>query len=336
MKVSPNQNSIQSFRNNNVLPPMNNNRKSVAFGSAKGFIARTGEKIIDGDFLVNFLVVDALSMITPRIVIGLLRDRDKTGKINYKAGAEEAGREVISGPSMMFIPMGIMAAYKHFAPATHMQANTLKSFTNHMKDVVSNHSGDEVELNKKLADRLFDDAFANHDLHERNGLKDKFNELLNKSTNVEKKFFSKNKEYKEAARLFEEHVALINNQNMKEAPIDTKALILDTGLVDKENKKISANLNARELFEDFRNYSKDIVKKVANIKNGEETVSALEKMQRNRAFAKVSNGVVGFLAVGAFLLHLPKLYQLGKTSPAMESAKRAQKEAAQGGINENS
>lgn len=334
MKVSPKQNSIQCVRNNNVLPQMNNKR-NVAFGSSKNIATRAVETVIDGNFLVNFLVVDALSMIIPRILIGLYRDKDKTGKYNYKAAAEEAGREVISGPSMMLIPMGIMQAYKHFAPAIHMETDTLKSFTNHMKEIVTKNPDDKIDLNKKLADKLFDDAFANHDLKDKEQLKTKFSELLNESTKVEKKFFSTNKDYKAAAGKFAEHVALINNQNLKEAPKDAKSIVLDTGLV-KDNKKVTTNLNAKELFEDFRNYSKDILKKVTNVKNGEEAATILGKMQRKRAFVKVSNGVIGFLAVGAFLLHLPKIYQVSKTSPAMESAKRAQKEAAKGGTNENS
>lgn len=337
MKVSPNQNSIQNFRSRNVIPQLNSNRKNVAFGSAKGFAARTAEKIIDGDFLVNFLVVDALSMIIPRIVIGLLRDKDKTGKLNYKAGAEEAGREVISGPSMMFIPMAIMAGYKKFAPATHMEANTLKAFTNHMAEVVKT-SDAKADLHKDLADKIFDDAFANHDLEKRDKLKEDFSKLLSESASTEKKLFGKNEPFKKAMAEFEKHVSLINNQNMKEAPSDAKSLVLDIGIPAKDGKKVTANLSAGQLFEDFHNYSKDAIAKFKKqtFANSENAVEYISKIQRNRAFAKISNGVVGFLAVGAFLLHLPKIYQMGKVSPAMESAKRAQKEAAKGGTNENS
>lgn len=337
MKVSPNQNSIQNFRSRNVIPQVSSNRKNVAFGNAKGFATRAMETVIDGNFLVNFLVVDALSMIIPRIVIGLLRDKDKTGKLNYKAGAEEAGREVISGPSMMFIPMAIVAGYKKFAPATHMGANTLKAFTNHMTEVAKT-SDAKTDLHNKFADKLFDDAFANHDLKNRDDLKKEFTKLLNESTNVEKKFFGKNEPFKNAMAKFEEHVSLINNQNGKEAPGDAKALVLDTGIPAKDGKKIKANVSAGQLFEDFHNYSKDVLAKFKKqtFANGENAAEYISKLQRNRAFAKISNGVVGFLAVGAFLLHLPKIYQMGKVSPAMESAKRAQQEAAKGGTNENS
>lgn len=339
MKVSPNQNNIQTFRSSNVLPQTNNNRSNVAFGSAKTGFASAMHFIEKNGFLCDFLVVDALSMIIPRIVIGLLRDKDKTGKLNYKAGAEEAGREVISGPSMMLIPMGIMATYKQFAPATHMNAGTLRAFTNHMSKIVENNPSEKADLHKKLADKLFDDAFINHDLENREQLKSEFNKLLNESTKIEKKFFSKNKAFKEAAAKFEEHVALINNKNKNDAPTDTKALSLDTGIPNsKGNKNIKEDVNAKALFEDFRNYSKDIITKFSQKTglDGKAAANTLEKMQRTRAFAKISNGVIGFLAVGAFLLHLPKIYQVSKTSPAMESAKRAQKEAAKGGTNENS
>ena len=103
--------------------------------------------------------------------------------------------------------------------------------------------------------------------------------------------------------------------------------------------------SATDLYGDFHNYSKDIITKLTkqnfvtsnaeNLKNNAKEF--LEKVQKSRAHIKTATAVAGFFAVGTFLLYLPKLVQVSKTSPAMESAKRARKEGEMeaGGANEN-
>lgn len=316
-------------------------KDSVSFGNSlqKGLV-KSFDWVDRKGFLVDFLIIDALSMITPRVLIGLNRDREKTGKINYKAGAEEAGRELTSGPSMMVIPIATLLAYRHFSPASHMEKSTLEGLTNSMKSVV-NEADTELltsheDLNKKLAEKVFEDAFCDEtkfkfDSEEAKGLKSRFIDLLNDSTKTEKKLFG-NKEFKAKAKAFEEHVVLINNRNTITQPLDTKTVNLKSG-----------GVGASHLFEDFHNYSKDVVKKFVDkdfAKNNAENfkssaVEFLEKAQKWRSFTKVATAMTGFLAVGAFLLYLPKLYQQGKVSPAMESAKRASAVSIEGGANEN-
>ena len=344
MKVNPNSNlninydsnlhknnlsTQQTYLTNEVA------KDNVSFGaSLKGGVVKTFDWIDKKGFLVDFLIIDALSMIIPRILIGLGRDREKTGKINYKAGAEEAGREMISGPSMMLIPMGVLAIYKHFAPASQMKKNTLESFTQNMKNVIdetdSNLLTKSEKLNEKLADKLFDDAFGLDKLENKDELKSKFSKLLNESTTIEKKMF-KNKEFNAKAAEFEKLIVFINN-SCEKAPLDTKAIKLK-----------SDGTNAVDLFEDFHNYSKDIVAKFTQkefAKNAvgdfkAEAKTFVTNAQKLRAFTKFATAITGFLAVGTFLLYLPRVYQQGKVSPAMESAKRARQDAAKGGANEN-
>ena len=176
-------------------------------------------------------------------------------------------------------------------------------------------------------------------------LKNKFSELLNKSTQTKpKSLLQKLKgviklkrepdSFAEAATEFENHIVLINNSNNLKAPGDTKRVNL-----------VKNGINARELFEDFHNYSKDAIQRFSErnfTKNGtnsfkEEAKTFLKAIQTVRSNLKLATAVTGFFAVGAFLLYLPKLYQQGKVSPAMESAKRAKAEGlAKGGANENS
>jgi len=311
----------QSNLSNNAL------KSDVAFGSSfKMGLSKWVNKVAHGNFFIEFLVVDAVSMIAPRVYIGLKRDKDKTGNYNYKAGAEEAGRECFTGPSIFLIPMAIMNIFKHFSPASHIPHDTLNSFTSVMNEITQKAKPevlkDKAKLNKALAEKLFDKSFSEFSIDDKDKFKSQFVELL-----TTEKSTDKNKGFREL-------VAKINNSNKKCAPADSNAMHLE-----------ELKLSAGDLYNDFHRYSKDVIDKLSKLNfvtvSSEEmktkTKEFLEKIRKIRSTTKTITAVTGFLAVGMFLLYLPKLVQVDKTSPAMESAKRAQKEGEleAGGANEN-
>ncbi len=361
MKIIPafKANYNTNYPKNNKLPALQESSKNsasghnVSFGSFKSGLARFFDAVESKGFFAEFLVVDFFSMILPRVLIGLNRDKEKTGEINYKSGIEEAGRELASGPSMFLIPMGILSFYQKYAPASHMSKDALGALTNNMEQVVEeinnvNLLRNKDHLNKSLANKLFEQAFEGIELDNRQDLKNTFSELLNKAVKTEPKstvvqWFKRVMRLKQepdsfagAAAEFEKHIININNANKVKAPLDTKSVNL-----------VKNGISARKLFEDFHNYSKDALTKLTKLnftQNGtnnfkEEAKIFLNAIQAVRSNLKLATAVTGFLAVGAFLLYLPKLYQQGNISPAMESAKRAMAEAehpAKGGANENS
>lgn len=319
-----------SYRKNNVSKPQTNlnnetAKSQVSFGSLGGslkagstemfkFIERTG-------FFMEFLIVDTLSLVIPRILIGLNRDRDKTGQFNYQAGAEEAGREVLSGPSMNLIPMGLVYVLSKAMPASHMERGTLNGLTHNMKAVVK-ESADNKDLDKKLADKVFEDAFGKFNLDNRADLKTEFNKLLNEAKGL------KGKEFKQKAEEFEKHIVLINNQNKDKTPMSAKVLTISTGTGEKD---IPETIKAKDFIRDFKDYSKDVIGKFTkqNITK-DKAEEFLKSITKKRLNLKLASAVTAFFAVGGFLLYLPKVYQRGKVSPAMKSAQRAE-----GGANEN-
>ena len=155
---------------------------SVSFGSFKSGFTKGVNKVASGNFFTEFLILDTLSMISPRVWIGLNRDKEKTGEYNLKAGAEEAGREVFSGPSIFLIPTAIMSIIKHYAPASHTSHDTLSAFTSIMNEVTQEAKPetlkDKAAMDKKLAEKLFDKSFADFSLNDKNTLKSQFTELL--------------------------------------------------------------------------------------------------------------------------------------------------------------
>ena len=315
---SPNYSQI-SGKNNLSLPQANQSniglKNDVAFGSmgntAKNAVTHSFKWIDSKGFFVEFLIVDALSLIAPRIWIGLNRDKEKLGHYNYYAGAEEAGREMTSGPSMNIIPMIFFAAMSYMKPATHIEKGTLKYLTQSVNDVIKNSKGelDSEALHKQFADKLFDDAFGKFDLDEKANLKTQFSQMLIDAKGL------KGKDFRAKAGKFEELVIKINNKNKAgKAPESPKNIV-----IDKNN--IKAHISAADFVEDFKDYSKDIIKKLKDGKVAKDASEGfLEKLTSRRIGIKYASIVAAFFAVGSFLLYLPRFYQRGKMSPAEQSA----------------
>lgn len=348
MKVIPasSRNYSQNYGKSNLsLPQANVNnaylKNDVAFGSfsssAKDFTTRSFKWIDKMGFFVEFLIVDAISLIVPRIWIGLKRDKDKTGHYNYKAGAEEAGREMTSGPSMNIIPMMFFAAMSMVKPATHIEKDTLHCLTHHISGAVTDLNGDlnSKTLHKNFAGRLFDDAFGEFELDKKADYKEQFSGLLTDAKDLKErsnisKLFDKIRgvkpdPYNDKANEFEKLIVEINNKNRKAVTEAPKKLKL------KGKDGISSTVGATELIKDFKDYSKDIISKLTkeNVAKN-QAGSFLQEITKRRIGIKYATTVAAFFALGSFLLYLPKLYQQGKTSPAEQSAK-----LAEGGCDEN-
>ena len=324
------------YNQQNVSVP----KDKVSFGSSSksiGDLATGVFKFIDNSsFFVEFLIVDTISLILPRIWIGLNRDKEKLGHYNYKAGAEEAGRECLSGPSMNLIPMGILAAVCAAIPASRMDRKTLHGLTHNLKQIVNDGTQQSVagksdELSKKLAGKIFDDTFGTKFAgKEKDALRAEFSDLLIESTkNKPKSWFAtkilkQNDTFKTASDDFTNLVNKLNNR-AAEAPTNPKQLeislkdVTENGAKKNKTTKVSAS----NLFEDFRNYHRDVISKLTKNKYTESAADFLKTLKNNRLALKTLTAFSAFMAVGAFLLYIPKLYQLGKTSPALESAERA-------------
>lgn len=332
-------------------------KDSVSFGGLNGGFAEGSKKVVSkvfdtilANFFTTFLVVDSVSMIIPRIWVDLHRDKDKTGHFNYQAGAETAGREAMSGPSMNLIPMFILWAMNKKAPASHMERETLRGMTDSMQKAVQNLSSledikDQKKLDETLAAQIFESTFPEDKfaLTDRQALKSEFAKLLVDSKTVKPKLiFGKSEDYKNKLNAFTEFVSKIYNQNKNVAPADSQAIMFDLISEDKAGK---VSVSASHLFDDFHNYSKDVTQKLARKTFAKttleackkEAVNALESMRKNRANIKIATTMTAFFAVGSFLLYLPKLYLKGKVSPAMNSVKRVQSETepVKGGCDES-
>lgn len=324
-----------SIRNYNEMP-----KDNVSFSGAistgtnylKNGLTEALKWIKSKGFIAEFLIIDTFSMIIPRICVGLDRDRDKTGKTNYKAGIEEAGREVISGPSMFFIPMAVAWGIRKLAPASKILSKPLETMSSIMNETINNVKNigsltNKTDLDKAYAENLFDRVTKNFVLDEKSSFKERFVNLITNQT-------------KESSEKFNELIAEMHNKNKA---TDIPVVELHNVSLGKQNGK-EVILNSSELFSNFGDYSKDITSKLTKQNYASKALDAcknemtkiVEKSVKSRNAIRIATGITAFLAIGNFLLQLPKLYQQGKLSPAEESALRAKSQKTKtGGANEN-
>lgn len=343
-----------SLKNDNPGTGIKTASSCVSFGGAMQpvnglfkFIEKTG-------FFMQFLIVDTLSMVLPRTIVGFNRDRDKLGHPNYQAAAEEFGRESLSGPSMNLIPMLLASIFIHKAmPTVKLEQDVIEGINYNLNDLISknpNHPDltDKTKLSRKLAEQIFDDAFGgdNFKLANKSEYRTKFADLLETASKTNpklaliRKLQAKNPdEFDKAEKAFDELVVEMHNKNTaaESAEFNPHSIKLqrlnEAGEVVKNKKgEIDrAATSSETLFEDFHNYSKDIIEKF--LKTDKKDIKPFLKERLHKAsLGRMGLAAMAFLAVGGFLLYLPKVYQRGKTSPAQQSAQRAQQE---GGANES-
>ena len=120
-----------------LLPLNNSINNRISFtASSENILARSAdiittgiEKLQKGGHFMEFCVVDLLGMWIPRIWQNLLRNREELGHLNYKAGAEETIREILTGPSMFIIPLFFLAlSNKFFGAASRVRFDMAERF----------------------------------------------------------------------------------------------------------------------------------------------------------------------------------------------------------------
>lgn len=116
-------------------------RKDIAFRGA-GFnpILMIMDGIDKGGFIAGFLAQDTLGMVSPRIVAGLYRNKDKTGEYNYKYASLVAVREFLTGPSVFIIPLlMINGIKKYFGKANDVPVNYINGLGDDFTEFALQH-----------------------------------------------------------------------------------------------------------------------------------------------------------------------------------------------------
>ena len=103
--------NINNNKNTNFNVNINNQKQqNPSFkGGLDGFCLGLANLIENGGLLVSFTLQDMLGTNLPRPIMGLMRNsKENNGEKNTKFAAKELVREMLTGPSMFLIPMGLL------------------------------------------------------------------------------------------------------------------------------------------------------------------------------------------------------------------------------------
>ena len=267
-------------------------------GGLDGFCLGLANLIENGGLLVSFTLQDMLGTNLPRPIMGLMRNsKENNGEKNTKFAAKELVREMLTGPSMFLIPMGLLKIGKpvlgetidvpraqikalgdiHAANPLNAAGQTLtkkefyqNAFTEIIKNAKSEPQATEETIKKagEFADKL--------------------------ATSLAKDKKSKSKAIGELADDF----IGIAKQHAKDAAHSdfTVAKLSQTTAVPFKDgvKSIMA-------------YADDVVGKVKG-QDASKLSEAIKKAANNKSLVRVGVNVGMYAAVIAFLKIIPKLY----------------------------
>lgn len=346
-------NSIQSY--NISVKPSNKqqNVKRIQHVAFKGNAATSGvkamggvlpwfmNKIENGGFFLEFVILDLCGLVIPRTVQAFNRNKEQLGGLNIVAGTEEFLREALTGPSMFLIPLGALAlAGKLTGRGSQINVKTLRKFTDVFKKTAPKIKDmNALKMQREFTTSLFNETFKEHvKIATKNGQTQKLDEFRNQFTELIIDGLDKTK--KETKGKFVELVAKIhksftNPQNTMVVEWDGVKKSGIEKMFEKISKKPTANedfgkhaISVGDFFVDAVKYTSDIVpttretiKELASQKTPitekivTESIDAISNMREG---ARKLSTLLGVASVGAFLCIMPKIYQLSKTNPGVK------------------
>jgi hypothetical protein len=291
-------------------------------------VVNTMDAIQRGGLFASFTIQDNLGINIPRTIAGLNRNSNKTGKLNYKAAAEEAIREYTTGPSMFLIPALVFwPTKKFFGKSTNIDFDLLNFFNDKAKQIniknISNKQDAKQDFFKNIIRSITKDE----------AVVDSITARMTESTSCKVTEFATKKNINTNRKITVEKaetIAKLNKQNPKLA-IAPSMIEIQTG---KEiiSKNSSAFINKAKI------YSDDVLEKtldfISNTKQNitqEKFAEIIKKQTRTVKGAKLISSIIAAGCVFSFMTIIPKLYSINKTYPGkegLEPAPTEQEEAA--------
>ncbi len=314
--------------------------KSVSFGSASSWAGDTMVSMMNnidsGGFIVSFLIADGLGFILPRCIKGLLRNRpekkdkdgntiyDENGKpehsLNWAFARKEFIREIITGPSAYFIPLGMIAFIKkHFGTANDVKVAAIQAISDTTKSEVI--TAENKEINRRAFDKAIYKSIAGDKYAEQfadlQAEYTKHKDELTKATDKAKK--------KELKAAMKEDIGKITELFIKhQKETNPSANVLSTSI--KVGDKTIGLGPINKLPNVLEDYFDDISKYIKK-NEGKNLSEVLAEFKGHKSGSRIMTILSMFAAVTAFYMVIPKLYNAGLTeNPATANSKHKQAE----------
>ena len=316
------------------------------------------DAVARGGFAASFTIQDMTGTNIPRTWQALQRNKDITGEYNYKAAAEVAIREFLTGPSMCIIPMFVLALSKKYAgSANDVPLRNIEAFTEQMRAIlIKDGYMDRVDLDfpktdppvfaKGIKQKFYERMFAlslNEDViggAEPSDNAKKLAGLLVDYDNAPKRGVLKqflNRDLKEKItdgsgrkkgdiikakdQIYDEIVSLYTDA--KKTVSDDFGSLLSTNL----KGTLKGEDSILTLIKDFSNFGNDVQKTMIKdcSRGGSVTTVNLDfepfmdSFKKLRVGSKFITNILMVVLTGLFMMNIPKLYTLHKTNPETDA-----------------
>ena len=283
-----------SGRNENNINNTNPNFKGIGAGLDKIALG-TANLIENGGLAVSFTLQDMLGTNLPRPIMGLMRNsKENKGEKNKSFAFKELVREMLTGPSMFLIPMGILAVTKKSLGAT---VNTPMNF---IKDFGKIHAANPLsEAGKAIGKEGF--------------FKNTFTEILKNANMGADAIEGKASEYaKKLATNLTDKKAL--SKAISELSDDfvnvVKGHADDAVFTDFTVAKVSQKAAApfKETVQHMIAYADDVVAKAAKQTDTSKLPEFIKKLSDNKILTRAGVNAGMYASVLGFLQLIPILY----------------------------
>lgn len=319
MKITPT-NSYHSTHKKELQTPSPHSKK-VTFGNvgaAGGYISngvvQFFEAIERGGFAASFILNDTISATLPRTIMGSMRGTEKSGgKKNWAKATEELLRELLTGPSMFLVPGVVLsAAAKMTGKANNVPLKSIDGFAK----IMSGTSG-YGDLRRSfyehsfrdLAKYTFDESSAPIDIKE-------YADMLLKT---EKKGVPKRTFWQKFKNLDPHKGQALDQQleNIANKFISDKKLRVQYSqdFTTAKISKYADETNISKILKQMQDFADDAIEYTNLKRSGRGISSVMEEFKNLRSASRFITNPVVFLATGAFLSVIPKIYSFNKTDP---------------------
>ncbi len=318
-----------------------------------------------GGLAASFTVQDMLGTNFPRTFAALDRNKDITGKNNYKAAVEVAIREFTTGPSMFIIPALVLAgASRYSGEANKVPVDNIAVFSDIMKGSINSLSDNKFkDINFKT---LSKEELQNAGIEiKKTFYKDVFESIFSqfadiKDINIDEYIDLMLKAEDPATPKRNFFMSMANKRIMKNGvAVDAKDEILSQlstkfvadkkahtqGWGDFLTAKIvpgTKSFKISDIIDDMKNYSNDFAKQYISAQSKDITSGSkvlinkfINNFRDSRIGTRFITNVMMVVATGLFMSIIPKLYTRNKTNPETDAIYAQVKEQRGAANNEN-
>lgn len=289
------QNSDSNKRSTNNI--INSKQVPTFKGGLDSFCLGVADLIENGGLAISFTLQDMLGTNLPRPIMGLMRNtKENKGEKNTKFAAKELVREMLTGPSMFLIPMGMLGAGKKLIGKTiDVPMKFIKSFGEIHSAQALNEAGQAIskqDFYKNAFTQIIQNAKS-----EPQASKETLEKAADFAERLAKTAKDKVAQKETLTKLSDEFVGIVKSHAKDAANTDfTIASISKT-----------ASAPFKETVSHMMSYADDIVEKAKNCDTGKVN-EFIKKLSNKKVIERLGANIAMYAAVMAFLQIIPRLY----------------------------